>query len=224
MDIHKLSDLKEKYLENSFEKYSFEKNFGFDIKPYTSVVHFEPDDIILQEGDAPKRLYYMFNGRAKLYMTQRNGSITVINFLQSPCFIGEMEMFDKNRQTHGVVALSTCECFCIDLAECRDKLMSDVIFLQHMCRSLSNKALEDVSVFSKNQAYPLKVKLAAFILMTENNGLYRERHTEASGYLGVTYRHLLYVLAEFVKDGILEKGAAGYRILDRRRLEELADR
>jgi len=69
----------------------------------------------------------------------------------------------------------------------------------------------------------LKVKLASFILMTENNGVYREKHTEASGYLGVTYRHLLYVIAEFVKEGILAKSPTGYQILDRKRLNELAE-
>ena len=50
--------------------------------------------------------------------------------------------------------------------------------------------------------------------------MYREQHTEAAEYLGVTYRHLLYVLAEFVKEGILEKTKTGYRIID---MEKLGD-
>jgi CRP/FNR family putative post-exponential-phase nitrogen-starvation transcriptional regulator len=59
--------------------------------------------------------------------------------------------------------------------------------------------------------------------MTENKGIYREKHTEASGYLGVTYRHLLYVIAEFVKEGLLEKSLIGYRITNRKKLSELAE-
>lgn len=35
--------------------------------------------------------------------------------------------------------------------------------------------------------------------------MYREKHTEVSEFLGVTYRHLLYVLADFVKRGYLKK-------------------
>ena len=41
-------------------------------------------------------------------------------------------------------------------------------------------------------------------------------------FLGVTYRHLLYVLAQFVEDGVLEKTKYGYRITDRERLEDIA--
>jgi CRP/FNR family putative post-exponential-phase nitrogen-starvation transcriptional regulator len=43
-------------------------------------------------------------------------------------------------------------------------------------------------------------------------------------YLGVTYRHLLYVLAELGKEGILEKTNQGYRIIDQKGLEALCIR
>ena len=36
---------------------------------------------------------------------------------------------------------------------------------------------------------------------------------EIAEYLGVTYRHLLYVISDFVKQGILRKTAQGYQIL-----------
>ena len=78
---------------------------------------------------------------------------------------------------------------------------------------MSQKTLRDVQNYSRNQTYPLKTKLAAFILMTSRNGFYRERHTETAAYLGVSYRHLLYVLAEFVSEGVLEKTKSGYHII-----------
>lgn len=53
------------------------------------------------------------------------------------------------------------------------------------------------------------------------NGYYREPHTEVADYLGVTYRHLLYVLAGFVKEGKLQKTESGYRIADSDGLREL---
>ncbi len=54
------------------------------------------------------------------------------------------------------------------------------------------------------------------------DGKYMIPHTEASAYLGVTYRHLLYVLASFVKEGYLEKmPKGGYKIKDEDALEEL---
>ena len=52
--------------------------------------------------------------------------------------------------------------------------------------------------------------------------MYREKHTEVSEYLGVTYRHLLYVLADFVKKGFLKKTPQGYEITDMNALQKLA--
>ena len=71
----------------------------------------------------------------------------------------------------------------------------------------------------RNQAYPLKVRFAEFILKMSVKGYYREPHTEVAEFLGVTYRHLLYVLAQFVENGLLKKTKRGYRIVDLERME-----
>lgn len=213
----------EEKIHQYFEDKKFDKYFGFDIRPFTKFVRFEPGDIILEEGELPKKLYFLLSGKARLWMSHKNGTVDLINFLKAPCFIGEMELFDGAQPAKGVEALTVCDCFSMDVAACRELLLNDVIFLQNVCRLLSEKNAADIKNYSRNQAYPLKVKLAAFILMTENNGMYREKHTEASAYLGVTYRHLLYVIAEFVKEGILEKTSWGYRITGRKKLEQLAE-
>ncbi len=40
--------------------------------------------------------------------------------------------------------------------------------------------------------------------------------------LGVSYRHLLYVLAQFIHDGLLTKSKKGYLIKNRKQLSGLA--
>lgn len=205
------------------DRHSFDSLFGFDIRPYTSLVRFDPEDMILQEGTKPDQLYFLVSGRAKLFISHQNGSVTLISFLESPCFIGEMELVSTPSPCHGVTALSTCFCFSINISACRELLLNDAVFLRNLCGFLSRKALNDVQNYSRNQAYPLKSRLASFILMTSNHGLYRERHTETAAYLGVTYRHLLFVLAEFVKEGILEKTTRGYRIVQEKELKKFAE-
>ena len=51
---------------------------------------------------------------------------------------------------------------------------------------------------------------------------YKEKHTEVSEYLGVSYRHLLHVLAQFCKENLIKKHERGYIILDKERLQQLA--
>jgi len=78
------------------------------------------------------------------------------------------------------------------------------------------------SKYTQNQAYPLENRLAAFIQLSADQGVYKEKHTEICEYLGVSYRHLLYVLAQFCEERILEKHKTGYQIIDKNRLAQLA--
>ncbi len=201
-------------MEQLVEKDLFQEIFDMDIRPYLEVKEFEPDEFIMREGERSEYLYYLTEGRAKLFLSQENGRISLINFIEAPCFIGEMELLDERRLPQGVRAISRCRCYRIRMSACREELLQDTKFLQYLCRFLSEKATNNTNNYMRNQAYPLKVRFAEFILKMSVNGYYREPHTEVAEFLGVTYRHLLYVLAQFVEDGLVEKTKRGYRIVD----------
>ncbi len=198
--------------------------FEMDIRPFLSPVSFSGGEGILEEGECPSCLYYFVEGRAKLFLTHENGRISLINFLDAPCFVGEMELIGAQKYANGVTAVTPCTGYRIDTGRCREQLLRDTRFLRYLCQFLGEKAIGNTANYSRNQSYPLENRLAGFILTTAQGGIYRERHTEAAEFLGVTYRHFLYVLAGMVKRGILRKTEAGYRIADREALEELARR
>lgn len=210
-------------IEEYYNQFPLSDYFGFDIQPYITVVQFEPGDLILKEGDEPEFLYYLVDGRAKLFLSHDNGRISLINFLSAPCFIGEMELIEAQVTSNGVKAITSCTCFAVRITRCKEKLFNDTTFLRYLCVLLGKKAIGNSYNYSINQSYALDVRLATFILLTATNGYYRERHTEVAEFLGVTYRHLLYVLACFVKTGILEKTPQGYHIVDVKKLKRIAD-
>ena len=76
--------------------------------------------------------------------------------------------------------------------------------------------------FGQGLNYPLLNRLAAFILYTENEGLYHEKHTEVAEYLSSSYRHLLHTFEQLREKNIVIKEKRGYRIIDRTELERLA--
>lgn len=194
--------------------------FSIDISSYTSIREFQPDDIITKDDEKPLYLFYMFEGRAKLFLSHENGKISLINFIEAPCFIGEMELLDDSKKAQLVKAISKCRCYQILLSECRQQILQDIKFLRYLCKFLSNKAIQNTNNYMRNQSYPLRVRLASFILKMSINDYYREPHTEVAEFLGVTYRHLLYVLEQFVKEGILEKTTQGYHLVNTKRLLE----
>lgn len=213
---------KTKQLLSYIEKYPVQQYFSSDILPFLSLVEFCAGEFICKEGNSLSHLFYMIKGTAKLYLTHKNGRISLINFLEAPCFIGEMELLKAQECTNGIQALSNCTCFCLDISKCGEQLLDDKFFLRHLCSFLSQKAIKNTTNYTQNQAYPLRNRLAQFILSTNNNGLYSEKHSEVCEYLGVSYRHLLYVIADFCKSGILEKTLSGYKIKDMHLLNKIA--
>jgi CRP-like cAMP-binding protein len=197
--------------------------FEFDIRPFINIVRFESDELIFMEGEEPKFLYYLFSGRAKLFLSHENGRVSLINFLEGPCFIGEMELIEAQKYANGVKAITECTCFRIKISRCKDLILKDKKFLKHLCRLLAQKAIGNTYHYSRNQSYPLNVRLAEFLLLTSYGGYYKEKHTEVAEFLGVTYRHLLFVIAEYVKSGVLKRTNKGYLITDVDSLKNLAN-
>ena len=104
----------------------------------------------------------------------------------------------------------------------RPLLLNDTLFLRKLCVTLSHKNYRNIVSLTQNQSFPLVNRLAAFILLSQEGDLYHEKHTQAAEYLGVSYRHLLYVLAQFIHDGLLIKSKKGYLIKNRKQLSGLA--
>lgn len=214
--------IQQELLEDYYKQFPLADFFSFDMIPFVSVIQFESEEKILQEGETPSCLYYLIDGRAKLFLSHENGRTSLINFINAPCFIGEMELIGAQNRSNGITAITRCICYAIRINDCKSEILKDVKFLRHLCLFLSQKAIRNTFNYAQNQSYPLEVRLANFILMTSHNQLYRETHTEVSEFLGVTYRHLLYVLADFIKRGLLEKTDSGYFISDLPALQQVA--
>lgn len=198
--------------------------FSFDILPYIKIAEFDINELILADNQTPNYFYYLLEGSAKLYLTHPNGRVSLINFMNAPCFIGEMELIGAQSTSNSVKAISRCLCYEIDIKPIKHQLLQDSVFLLNLSLFLATKAIENTSNYSRNQIYPLENRLALYIIQTSHNGVYREKHTEASEFLGVTYRHFLFVLADLVKQGLLQKSPTGYKIISEEKLMAIAHR
>lgn len=204
------------------EKYPIDDFFSFNILPYIEVCQFEKGEWIFKEGSYPDTMYYMIEGKSKLYVTHKNGKVSLIEYIKAPCFMGEIELLSEDRYTKGIQTVSKTVCLSIAINRCKDQLLADALFLRKICVFLGKKATQVTAKYTQNQVYPLENRLAAFILLSSDQGIYKEKHTEVCEYLGVSYRHLLYVLAQFCHEGILVKTKKGYQISDEKRLADLA--
>ncbi|MDY9591136.1 transcriptional regulator YeiL [Escherichia coli] len=216
-EIHN-NDLKQQLMSES----AFKDCFLTDVSADTRLFHFLARDYIVQEGQQPSWLFYLTRGRARLYATLANGRVSLIDFFAAPCFIGEIELIDKDHEPRAVQAIEECWCLALPMKHYRPLLLNDTLFLRKLCVTLSHKNYRNIVSLTQNQSFPLVNRLAAFILLSQEGDLYHEKHTQAAEYLGVSYRHLLYFLAQFIHDGLLTKSKKGYLIKNRKQLSGLA--
>lgn len=205
------------------ERSDFASYFSFPIAPLTRLFCAARGEDILREGaPSDEMLYYMVEGRAKLRLSLPNGKAALLDFPKAPCFLGEMELLGVRGETLGVRALERCWLLALPVRECRERLLSDCAFLVYLCRYLGEKERRKTVALSRAQGYPLANRLAEFVLSASSGGQYRERNTDASEYLGVSYRHLQQVLGDFVRAGYLAREGRGYRVADEAALRALA--
>lgn len=210
-------DLKRQLINES----GYKERFSVDVERDTRLFHVGAGDYIVKEGNQPLYLFYLARGRAKLYATLANGRVSLIDFFGAPCFIGEIELVDKRHEPRAVQAIEECWCLTLPMKQFRPQLLNDAVFLRNLCVALSRKNYRNIVSLTQNQSFPLVNRLAAFILLTQHDDVYREKHTQAAEYMGVSYRHLLYVIAQFTRDGLLSKQKSGYALSNKQALNAL---
>ncbi|MFO1442229.1 transcriptional regulator YeiL [Bacillus sp. Bva_UNVM-123] len=217
MEIYK-KQKRQQYLE----EHSISHLFSFPIEPFIEVREYKRDEWIIREGMRPDYLFYVIEGKAKIYVTYQNGKVSLINFINAHDYIGEMELLNEVYYTKGIQTSTKTVCYAISIHQCRTQMLEDTTFLRELTKSLSMKATYMSEKYSQSLAFPLENRLADFILQTADEGVYKEKHVTVCDFLGVSYRHLLYVLAQFCDKGYLIKEGRHYRIQQPHKLNELS--
>lgn len=217
MEIYK-GEKKRLFLEHN----SIGHLFSIPVEEFMEVREYQRDEWIIQEGFRPEFLFYVIEGKAKIYVTHQNGKVSLINFINANDYIGEMELLNDVYYTKGIQASTKMICLALPFHRYRTQLLNDVKFLGELTKFLSVKSTLMATKYSQSLAFPLENRLADFILQTADKGIYKEKHVTVCDYLGVSYRHLLHVLTQFCEKNYLQKVGRNYQIKQYDSLCELA--
>jgi CRP/FNR family transcriptional regulator, putaive post-exponential-phase nitrogen-starvation regulator len=209
--------------QHYLDEHSIAHLFSFSIDESIQVRKYGRDEWIIEEGTRPDCLFYVIEGKAKIYITHQNGKVSLLNFVNADDFIGEMELINNVYYTKGIQTSTTVVCFALPFHFYRAKIVNDVKFLRELTKFLSLKSTHMAAKYSQRLAFPLENRLADFMMQTAHEGIYKEKHVTVCDFLGISYRHLLYVLAQFCNQGYLQKEGRHYRITNYARLYELSE-
>lgn len=224
--------VEDEYLKRKlYEKYKMKELFNKDMYSFMNLLKFNKGERLCTEGETMTHFIFFLEGRAKVFNTQPNGKSLSLSFYFPFQVLGDLE-FIKEKITSGTVeALTTCYVLSMSMEVARDELSQDSRFLTFICESLANKLVHLGMNASINLLYPLENRLASYISavsvlmegpMSSEYLTFNENLTQLSELLGTSYRHLLRILNKLCDQGVLQKEAKGYKVINEDLLHELA--
>ena len=202
------------------QRFPIEKLFSISVRDKLIVHKILRGAYLFREDEARNRLYFIVEGRAKTYVMHRNGVESLISFLGPGMIMGDMELVGAQTEMYMVQAVEPCAAIELPIHDFRENVLQDAKFLRILCHEIANKLHKNDMRFTTMQAFPLKPRLAEFILLAQAGGEFSEQLIATAQYLGVSYRHLLRVLSEFCDEGVLKRGRGHYTIQDMKKIKD----
>ncbi len=223
-----LKQINDQVLLNQFlEKYQINQHFSTEMLPFLNLYFFKKNEHICYEDDPIDYLFFFVQGKAKIYITLKNGKSLLLCFYDDFKLIGDLEMVNSKHSTASVQVIEDAYCIGIKQDIVKQKLFNDVKFLQFMCQSLSLELERSSKNSSINLLYPLENRLASYIFATidfsaEHIPIFKENLTELAELLGSSYRHLHRSIEALCKKKILKRLDKGFEIINITQLKEMA--
>lgn len=216
---------------NLIDKYINIHNINSLFSPYIKenleLLFFDKRELIFKEGDSIRYLMFFVEGKAKVYMTLKNGKLLLLDFYKELDTLGDLELVTNDISSCNVEAIEPCVCIGIPIKIMRNNYNSDVNLLKFLCNSLGEKLKRSSKNSSINLLYPLENRLASYIIsigVKEDCKYFKfdETLTIISELLGTSYRHLLRTLNKLGDKKILCRKEDFYIILDYEKLKKLS--
>lgn len=223
-----LKQINNQMLLNSFLKqHDISQHFTNDMTPYLSLFFWKKGEHICHEDEPVNHLFFFVHGKAKIYMTLKNGKSLLLCFYENFKLIGDLEIIQSKPSTASVQVIEDTYCIGIHQDIVRKYLLNDVLFLQFICQSLSLELERSSKNSSINLLYPLENRLASYIFATVDHSIeqfpvFKENLTELAELLGSSYRHLHRSLETLCQKKILKRQDKGFIIINVKHLEEMA--
>ena len=216
-----------KYLKNRqklqeyIDLYQLQSYMDTPLAEIGQLVTFEKSEHLIELDQSSNHLYFLLEGNVMIYTPTLEDQKVCISYTHPIALLGEASSLWKKSPKSNVLANTACLCLCIPLNEHRTVLQNDLLFLQTICLTLSDR-LNSGALLASSLIEPVDVRLAKYILAHQKNSYFNCKLTTCATTLNVSYRHLTRLITQFKKEGIIQKEQQEYLILNPEKLTDIA--
>ena len=152
------------------------------VNPY--VLEFDAGEILCLDGEPVEWLFFLLEGRAKIFMTADTGENLILNLWDGYGVLCDMELFMGDGIYHASCrAITPVRGIALPLDVNREILLGCNEYLRRTCRSFARSMAKDRNVFN-NILYPVEARLCSYIAMNGTEGEWSDNLTQVSELLG----------------------------------------
>lgn len=184
---------------------------------------FSKKDTIFQEGELPRRLYYIQSGKIKLVKTNEYGKEYILNILAEGEFFGYLSLLQEEEYTESAIVMEEAEIALIPKEDFFLLLYGNRDFSAHFIKLLANNTLEQEEQLLSLAYSSIRKRVAESLIK-----LYQQRGEEIqilredlANMVGTAKESVIRTLTDFKKEGLLEIESGIITILDATKLMKM---
>lgn len=222
--------------EQQRELKTYLKGFGLlqvipeELQPYMSLLRYEAGESVCAQGEIADTLYFLVDGKIKIYTTSSEGKTLVISFKTPLDLIGDIEYIQRCETLNTVEAVTQVQMLAVPYRWLDRFAAQNAVFLRFMLDIITKKFFMKSSSLSFNLLYPAEVRLASYLLSVVDDGteeavnsqIKLETLKDAAGMIGVSYRHMNRILSQWSEAGLVERNMYGISLRNWAELKELS--
>ena len=196
------------------------KNLSNDKK----VKHFKKRDVIFEEGDNPRFLYFIRSGKVKTFKTHDQGKEYIIELLKEGDFLGYVDLLKSAAHTETAAAMEDTDIVLIPKDDFLALIQANRDVSSQMIKMLANNITEKEEQLLNLAYNSVRKRVAdALILLSqkEDNKSFQVLREDLARIVGTAKESVIRMLTEFKNDGYIDITEGTIIILDLKKLTNL---
>ncbi|NMH68138.1 Crp/Fnr family transcriptional regulator [Bacillus sp. RO3] len=212
------------------EEFELGALFPEGFRKHLKVYSFEKGDVLFSTGEELDDLYFLTEGKIKIFTHTPEGKLLINRFKRPPALIGDVEYSKGTAVLNSVEAVTDGVFLSVAFSDLARLEQEHPAIMRFLFDTVAHKFYTESHITSMHMLYPVEVRLASYLLSISEAGegtmFHQEMHTsnlmELAEWIGTSYRHLNRVLKKMVTDGLIERVNGSITIKDLEKLSVLA--
>lgn len=188
------------------------------------IKHYKKREVIFEEGDYPRYLYFVNSGKVKVFKTNEDGKEYIIDIFMDGDFVGYNDLIRDSKYAEGASALEDTDISLIPREDFVALLHANRDVASQLIKMLANNVTEKEEQLLNLAYHSVRKRVAnAILLLSEKEGdaeinILRD---DLARIVGTAKESVIRMLTEFKEDGYIEINDGAIVLKNKHKLENL---